>query len=41
VSCAHCGVNLPKSVARAGPGAGAGGPYFCSEEHLRAGPRKP
>ena len=35
VSCAHCGVNLPKSDARS-----AGGNYFCSEEHWRAGPRQ-
>ena len=36
VSCAHCGVNLPKPEARS-----AGGDYFCSEEHWRLGPRKP
>ena len=34
VSCAHCGVNLPKSEARS-----AGGRYYCSEEHWRLGPR--
>ena len=34
VSCAHCGVNLPKSEARS-----AGGRHYCSEEHWRAGPR--
>jgi uncharacterized protein len=34
VSCAHCGVNLPRSEARA-----AGGRHYCSEEHWRAGPR--
>jgi len=34
VRCAHCGVNLPKSEARA-----AGGRHYCSEEHWRAGPR--
>ena len=34
VACAHCGVNLPKSEARA-----AAGRYFCSEEHWRLGPR--
>lgn len=34
VSCAHCGVNLPKADAR-----GAGGRHYCSEEHWRAGPR--
>jgi uncharacterized protein len=35
VSCAHCGVNLPKSEARS-----AGGRHYCSEEHWRAGPRE-
>ncbi|MCC6210170.1 MAG: hypothetical protein IT513_03895 [Burkholderiales bacterium] len=35
VSCAHCGVNLPKTEARS-----AGGRYYCSEEHWRAGPRE-
>jgi uncharacterized protein len=39
VSCAHCGVNLPKAEARSD-----GGPqlprYYCSEEHWRAGPRE-
>ena len=34
VSCAHCGVNLPKSEARS-----AGGRNYCSEEHWRLGPR--
>ena len=34
VSCAHCGVNLPKSEARS-----AGGRFYCSEEHWRLGPR--
>ena len=34
VTCAHCGVNLPKSEARS-----AGGRHFCSEEHWRLGPR--
>jgi len=33
VSCAHCGVNLPKSDARS-----AGGRYYCSKEHWRRGP---
>jgi uncharacterized protein len=33
VSCAHCGVNLPKAEARS-----AGGRYYCSEEHWRRGP---
>lgn len=34
VTCAHCGVNLPKAEART-----AGGRYYCSEEHWRLGPR--
>jgi len=34
VSCAHCGVNLPKHEARS-----AGGRSYCSEEHWRLGPR--
>jgi uncharacterized protein len=34
VSCAHCGVNLPRSDARS-----AGGRHYCSEEHWRLGPR--
>jgi len=34
VSCAHCAVNLPKPEAR-----GAGGRFYCSEEHERLGPR--
>ena len=36
VSCAHCGVNLPRSEARS-----AGGRSYCSEEHWRLGPREP
>jgi hypothetical protein len=48
VSCAHCGVNLPKGEAYAARGAppgtggrhpGADGRHYCSEEHWRAGPR--
>lgn len=41
VSCAHCGVNLPKGEAYAERDAlpGAGGRHYCSEEHWRAGPR--
>ena len=35
VSCAHCGVNLPKAEARS-----AGGSFYCSEEHWRLGPRE-
>ncbi len=34
VTCARCGVNLPKAEART-----AGGRYYCSEEHWRLGPR--
>jgi uncharacterized protein len=34
VSCAHCGVNLPKAEARS-----AGGLHYCSEEHWRRGPK--
>jgi uncharacterized protein len=34
VTCAHCGVNLPKAEARS-----AGGRHYCSEEHWRLGPR--
>ncbi len=34
VSCAHCGVNLPKAEARS-----AGGRHYCSEEHWRLGPK--
>jgi len=33
VSCAHCGVHLPRSEARA-----AGERLYCSEEHARLGP---
>jgi len=41
VSCAHCGVNLPKGEAYAASGVppGAGGRFYCSEEHWRLGPR--
>jgi uncharacterized protein len=34
VSCAHCGVNLPRAEARL-----AGDRIYCSEEHWRLGPR--
>jgi len=30
VSCAHCGLNLPKSEARS-----SGGEYYCCEAHQR------
>jgi len=33
VSCAHCGVHLPRSEART-----AGERLYCSEEHARLGP---
>jgi uncharacterized protein len=41
VSCAHCGVNLPKAEAYAASGVlpSAGGRVYCSEEHSRLGPR--
>ena len=35
VSCAQCGVNLPRAEARS-----AGGRHYCSEEHWRLGPRE-
>lgn len=35
VACAHCGVHLPRGEARS-----AGGMHYCSEEHLRLGPRE-
>jgi uncharacterized protein len=35
VSCAQCGVHLPRAEARS-----AGGLHFCSEEHWRLGPRE-
>ena len=41
VGCAQCGVNLPKGEAYAAHGVlpGAGGRFYCSEEHWRLGPR--
>ena len=33
VSCARCGVHLPRAEAR-----GAGERLYCSEEHARLGP---
>ncbi len=36
VACAHCGVHLPRVEARS-----AGESHYCSEEHLRLGPRGP
>jgi len=35
VACARCGVNLPRSEARL-----AGDRIYCSDEHLRLGPRQ-
>jgi uncharacterized protein len=35
VSCARCGMHLPRAEARA-----AGGALFCSEEHARLGSGK-
>ena len=41
VACAQCGVNLPKSEAYAASGVppGLDGKFYCSEEHLRLGPK--
>ncbi len=39
VSCAHCGVLLPRAEARAAPGDESA--QYCSEEHARLGPRGP
>ena len=36
IGCAHCGVLLPRTEARA-----ADGRHYCSEEHARLGPRRP
>ena len=36
VTCAHCGVHLPRAEARS-----ANSLDYCSEEHLRLGPREP
>ena len=33
VSCAHCGMHLPRSEARP-----SGDALYCSEEHARLGP---
>ena len=35
VTCAHCGVNLPRAESRS-----AGGLHYCSVELWRLGPRK-
>ena len=34
VSCAHCGMHLPRAEARL-----AGDRVYCGEEHARLGPR--
>ncbi len=41
VSCAHCGVHLPKGEAVPGGDAARPGDtrHFCSDEHRRLGPR--
>jgi uncharacterized protein len=36
VSCARCGVHLPRAEARA-----AGERLYCSEEHAKLGPARP
>ena len=35
VACAHCGVHLPRGEART-----AGELHYCSDEHVRLGPRE-
>ena len=35
VSCAHCGMHLPRAEARL-----AGDRAYCGEEHARLGPRE-
>ena len=39
VSCAHCGVHLPKNEAVAAGDGEAAGAYFCSDDHRWPGPR--
>ena len=36
VSCAHCGMHLPRPEAR----AAADGRLYCSDEHARLGPAR-
>jgi len=36
VSCAHCGVLLPRGEAREAPGG-----LYCGVAHARLGPRRP
>jgi uncharacterized protein len=36
VTCAQCGVHLPRAEARS-----AAGGLYCSEEHAQLGPRRP
>jgi uncharacterized protein len=39
VSCAHCGVHLPKSEAVPAGDSGPAGALYCSEDHRRLGTR--
>lgn len=39
VSCAHCGVHLPKGEAMEAVDGGPAGRFYCSDEHRRLGPR--
>jgi uncharacterized protein len=40
VACAHCGVHLPRNEAFARPETQpAEARFFCSEDHLRLGPK--
>ena len=39
VSCAHCGVHLPKNEAVAAGEGAPPGRFFCGDEHRRLGPR--
>ncbi|MBS0337762.1 MAG: hypothetical protein JSS40_13270 [Proteobacteria bacterium] len=39
VSCAQCGVHLPKNEAVAAGDGRPAGEFYCCEEHRRLGPR--
>jgi len=39
VSCAHCGMHLPKNEAVAAGEGASPGRFFCGDEHRRLGPR--
>jgi uncharacterized protein len=41
VACAHCGVHLPRTEALARPPEAESGKvrFFCSDDHLRLGPK--